>query len=196
MDAGTVFLILVVVVAVALVVRSRSNDDTSAIALSSPPIDTIDTATSFMVSQGYTLTFKGATSATFARPQRPSDTPGCLFLLLGIIPGLLYYGLFKGTLRTTPIATSGPVGTQLAISGDDAQARNSLYRWAQQEAAFDFTSPWSRFLPWYPRSRERRACLPMLREIQTCSARLWMPWRNEPPSQGRASSFGVTSSGM
>jgi hypothetical protein len=56
---------------------------------------------------------------------------------MGIIPGLLYYGLFKGTATTTIVATSGPAGTQLAISGDDSTAHLTLYRWAQQEAAED-----------------------------------------------------------
>ncbi len=85
-----------------------------------------------MVGQGYTLSRKGAASATFTRPKKPNNDIGCLLLLLGIVPELLYFGLFRGTQTTTAVATTGPLGTNLILSEDDARAQRDMSRWAPE----------------------------------------------------------------
>ena len=92
-------------------------------------------ATPYMVMRGYTVSYKGETSATFVREQKPSNDIGCLLLLFGIVPGLLYYGLFRRTPSTSVVAVSGPAGTQLTFSGDDATARCDLVEWSKEHAA-------------------------------------------------------------
>jgi hypothetical protein len=90
-----------------------------------------------MVQQGFAISHRNDTSATFTR-RKPANTDiGCLLLLLGIVPGLLYFGLFKGTWTTTVFATTGPAETQLMISGDDRRAQTSLHRWVRAEMGTD-----------------------------------------------------------
>jgi hypothetical protein len=136
MDSGSVVIVVVLVVGLfvfALVNRSRhANSNTGALAVGGTPEDAINEATTYMVSRGFALSHKSDNSATFTRPKKPNNDIGCLLLLLGIIPGLLYIGLFKGTATTTVLATNGPAGTQLVISGDDANAGYTLRDWAKE----------------------------------------------------------------
>jgi len=132
-DGGNLLLFIIVIVLIVAVLVSRPRSkDTGAIAVETSPAEAVNEAVSYMVTQGFVLSHKSETSATFSRPQTPRADIGCLLLLLGIIPGLLYFGLFRGTRHTSVIATSGPAGTQLVISGDDPTARVSLHRWARE----------------------------------------------------------------
>jgi hypothetical protein len=135
-SGGFVVLVIIVVVVVVFASRSRQQAPTAA-GVDLPPSEAIEAATSYMVMRGYTVSYKGETSATFSRPKKPSNDIGCLLLLLGIIPGLLYYGLFRRTLNTSVVAVSGPAGTQLTFSGDDAAARYDLMDWAKEHAALE-----------------------------------------------------------
>ena len=138
MDSGSVVMVVLVVglVVFAVVNRSRhANSNTGALAVDASPQDAINGATTYMVSRGFALSHKSDNSATFTRPKKPNNDIGCLLLLLGIIPGLLYFGLFKGTATTTVLATNGPAGTQLVISGDDANAGYTLRDWAKDTLA-------------------------------------------------------------
>jgi hypothetical protein len=131
-DGGyLVLFIFIVLIVAALISRSR-NKDTGAIAVDASPTQAVDEAVSYMVTQGLILSHKADTSATFSRPQRPKTEIGCLLLLLGIVPGVLYFALIRGTRHTSVIATSGPAGTQMVISGDDPTARGSFHRWARE----------------------------------------------------------------
>jgi hypothetical protein len=128
-----VLVVIVVVLVVVLASRNRQQPPGAAdVGLS--PDKAVEQATSYMVMRGYTVAYKGETSATFAREQKPSNDIGCLLLLLGIVPGLLYYGLFRRTLSTSVVAVSGPAGTQLTFSGDDAAARYDLAEWSKDHA--------------------------------------------------------------
>ena len=96
--------------------------------------------------KGFAVSHRDDTSATFTRAMRANMDIGCLLLLLGIVPGLLYFGLFKGTGTTTVLATTGPAGTQLMISGDDRKARTNLHWWVRtvmgtEEAAVSLEKP-------------------------------------------------------
>ena len=101
------------------------------LAVAGTPTGAVEATAGFMTSRGFAISHKGETSATFTRPKKPSMETGILLLLLGIIPGLLYFGLFRGTQTTTVLATSGPAGTMLTLSGDDAKGRRDLEGWAR-----------------------------------------------------------------
>jgi len=105
----------------------------TAIAVDDSPSEAVDAVVSYMVLQGFAISHRDDTSATFTRTKGPNTDIGCLLLLLGIVPGLLYFGLYKGTWTTTVLATTGPAGTQLMISGDDRRAQTSLHRWVRSE---------------------------------------------------------------
>ena len=136
MDAGTgillfflLFFILALVILIAYWIRVGRVD--TAIAVDASPSEAVDAAVSYMVQRGFAISHRDDTSATFTRAMEPHMGIGCLLLLLGIVPGLLYLGLFKGTGATTVLATTGPAGTQLMISGDDQEAETDLRRWAR-----------------------------------------------------------------
>jgi hypothetical protein len=99
---GLLVLLLIVGVVVILGLRARSAENVRAgLLLAHPPAEGIDAVTGYMVQRGFAITYRGDTTATFTRPKKPNMDIGCLLLLLGLVPGLLYFGLFKGTLTTT-----------------------------------------------------------------------------------------------
>jgi hypothetical protein len=130
-----VFFILALLILIAYWIRVGSVD--TAIAVDDSPSEAVDAVVSYMVLQGFAISHRDDTSATFTRGKPPSTDIGCLLLLLGIVPGLLYFGLYKGTWTTTVLATTGPAGTQLMISGDDRRAQTSLHRWVRAEMGTD-----------------------------------------------------------
>jgi hypothetical protein len=133
-----VFFILALLILIAYWIRVGSVD--TAIAVDDSPSQAVDAVVSYMVLQGFAISHRDDTSATFTRTKGPNTDIGCLLLLLGIVPGLLYFGLFKGTWTTTVLATTGAAGTQLMISGDDRRAQTSLRRWARAEIGTDETA--------------------------------------------------------
>ena len=104
------------------------------IVLGVPPSKAVDGVAGYMVSNGFTIAQIGETTATFVRPKKPNTDVGVLLLLLGIIPGLLYFGLFRGTQTTSIHAAAATTGTTLTLSGDDVNGRDMLERWARQDA--------------------------------------------------------------
>jgi hypothetical protein len=135
MDSGWLVVVVVLVVVVGVALSRRSKQEAGPVAVDASPQEAVDAATSYMVGRGFALSHKSENSATFTRPKKPNNDIGCLLLLIGIIPGLLYFGLFKGTATTTVLATNGPAGTQLMISGDDANAGYTLRDWAKDTLA-------------------------------------------------------------
>ena len=126
-------MILACVAALALASRSRREGSGEIAARESPEAAT-DRAVSYMVSLGFVLSQKTDTSATFSRRKRPNTDVGILLLLLGIVPGALYFLLAGGERRTTVLAVpaEGGRGARLTVSGDDPEARKLLLcAWAE-----------------------------------------------------------------
>lgn len=111
--------------------KRRSREGPGGLAVAASPAEAVDAATAYMVQNGYAISHKGDTSATFTRPKKPNNDIGCLLLLLGVLPGLLYFGLSQGVYTTTIVATREPGETRLVLSGDDAKAHRDLSRWTQ-----------------------------------------------------------------
>ena len=133
---GLFVLLLIVGVVVILGLRQRrrqhrAEGDRAGLVLAHPPTECIEAVTGYMVRRGFAITYRDDTTATFTRPKKPSTDLGCLLLMLGVIPGLLYYGLFKGTLTTTVTAQRAEAGTHLMVSGDDEATRDGVIRWAR-----------------------------------------------------------------
>jgi hypothetical protein len=134
---------LPVILAIALVVFAlyRRSVDTSRpgqgpLFLNCSPIECIDAVTGFLVQRGFAIAYRSDTAATFTRPKKADTELGCILLLLGLIPGLLYFGLFKGTLTTTVTALrSDTRTTQLVFSGDDLRTQAELTRWTRENLA-------------------------------------------------------------
>jgi hypothetical protein len=128
------FLIGIIVVLV-ITSRRRAEQEQRSLEVGVSPEEAIDVVTTHMVRNGFAIAYRGDTSVTFTRPKRANADIGCLLLLLGIIPGLLYFGLFKGTQTTTVIATHNQGRTELALSGDDRDARRDLAVWIRAAAS-------------------------------------------------------------
>ncbi len=137
------FFSLVVVVAVfagitMLVLRINPyyrGDPRQGVLVSYSPSECIEMATAHMARAGYSIAYVGQRSATYTRPKKPNTDIGILLLLLGIIPGLLYFGLFRGTLTSTVFASPIKDGTHLIFSGDDDKAQRELFDWACENLA-------------------------------------------------------------
>ncbi len=119
-----------ILVGVAVYMRSGSRARQTSLLVPHSPKEAVERAVVDMVQGGFTVAHKGETSATFTRPKKPKTDTGCLFLLLGIIPGLLYFGLFRGTYSTSVVAWDDEHGSRLELSGDDERAYGRLADWA------------------------------------------------------------------
>jgi hypothetical protein len=73
--------------------------------VSLPPHEALESVMSCFVGGGvYAVESCAESSVTFVREKSPDFALGCLLLLLGLIPGLIYLGLAGGTVRLTVIA--------------------------------------------------------------------------------------------
>jgi hypothetical protein len=120
-----------ILVWVAVYMRTGSRARQTSLLVPHPPKEAVERAVVDMVQGGFTVAHKGETSATFTRPKKPKTDTGCLLLLLGIIPGLLYFGLFRGTYSTSVVAWDDEHGSRLELSGDDERAYGRLADWAR-----------------------------------------------------------------
>ena len=100
--------------------------------LDQSPQESIDAVTGYLTQKGYAIAFKGDTIATFTKPKKADTGLGCFLLLLGLIPGLLYFGLFKGTNTTTVAAMRDRDRTHLTITSDDVSTQRDLIRWLRE----------------------------------------------------------------
>jgi len=94
-DNGYLVLFLLAVVIVIAIWSRLRRGDTGAIAVDASSSEAVDAAVSYMVQQGFAISHRDDTSATFTRTTRPDTGLGCLLLLLGIVPGLLYLGCLR-----------------------------------------------------------------------------------------------------
>ncbi len=96
--------------------------------LSDSPRGNLDFIVGEMVKSDFTIANRDSTTATFTRPKKPNADLAIVLLILGIIPGLLYLGLYRGTATITVTAIEHNGDTQILLSGDDHRAKGSLAR--------------------------------------------------------------------
>jgi hypothetical protein len=124
--------LVVLIVGAAILARRRPSLNTSPIYADRPPGECIDRIAVFMAGCGFAIVHRSENSITFTRPKRPDTDLGCFLLLLGLIPGLLYFGLYKGTQTVGVYASSTGGKTALTLTGDDRNARYDLRGWASK----------------------------------------------------------------
>lgn len=129
-NGGPALIVIVVsLVVVAVIKQLRTSEVQSAFSVRPRGSEAVEAVTGLVVQRGFTVSYKGETTATFSRAKKANTELGCLLLLLGLVPGLIYFGLFRGIQTTTVFATTGPEGTQVILSGDDVDARKQLGDW-------------------------------------------------------------------
>ena len=93
------------------------------------PAQVLDLAASYMVSRGYAIESRQANSLTFSHREEPNFPLGCFLLLLGLVPGVLYFLLAGGDRRTTLLATEEGEGCRVYVSGDAGRGQQELRDW-------------------------------------------------------------------
>ncbi len=101
------------------------------------PAKAIEGAMMRMTSQGYSVetTYEG--SITFARTEGPSIIVGLILLILGIVPGLIYFLIPRSPKHTTLIAEEVPGGSKLTLGGDDFHGQRTLREWMDMQPKVD-----------------------------------------------------------
>lgn len=128
MEGSEVAVLLLFVVLIAFAVRGylARPSEPSDVFVSVPPRRCLEQAAVLMAERGFSLAASTERSLTFTRPKKANTDIGCLLLLLGVVPGLLYFGLYKGTQSTTLVAVPEGGGSRLIVTGDDKEGRRYL----------------------------------------------------------------------
>lgn len=93
------------------------------------PAQVLDLAASHMVGRGYAIESRQPNSLTFSHREEPNVPLGCFLLLLGLVPGVLYFLLAGGDRRTTLLATEEGEGCRVYVSGDAGRGQQELREW-------------------------------------------------------------------
>lgn len=130
--ATLIFLLIVIIVVGVMFYRAYHTPPfTNTWTVPQPPSEVIAGAVAKMAARGHTVNSSSDAMVSFTRTQRADQATGCFLLLLGIIPGLLYFGMFRRTMTTT-ISVIGREGeTLIVLSGDDIRGRKALVRWIE-----------------------------------------------------------------
>lgn len=95
-----------------------------------PPEEALEGVMTCFVGGGvYAVHSRTERSVTFSREKSPDFLIGCALLLLGIVPGLIYFGLAGGTVRLTVIAEPVSEGTRLTFGASRWLDRRWIAEW-------------------------------------------------------------------
>ncbi len=81
------------------------------------PEECIEALATRAISKGYGNAGITRTSATFTKETGPNGCTGCLLLLLGIIPGVVYFALARGQRSLSVSASVQDEKTRLVFTG-------------------------------------------------------------------------------
>jgi hypothetical protein len=97
------------------------------------PQQAIEGAMMRMTSQGYSVeaTYEG--SVTLARTEGPSIIVGLFLLVLGIVPGIIYFLIPRSPKHTTLMVAEISGGSRLALGGDDFHGQRTLREWMDMQ---------------------------------------------------------------
>lgn len=130
MEPSFAIFLLILIVGAMVLARRRRKPDTNHLYVSGTPAKILKVVIQRMVQNGFNVAYRDDTMATFTRPKKPDLDIAVLLLILGIVPGLLYLGLYKGTATTTVMPVDDNGVTRLVLSGDDYNAQWDIARWA------------------------------------------------------------------
>jgi hypothetical protein len=82
------------------------------------PDQLLDQAATYMASRGFIIEQRIGNTINFSFHEGPEVFLGCFLLLLGIVPGVLYFVLAGGNRRITVLANEEGEGTRVFVSGD------------------------------------------------------------------------------
>ena len=93
------------------------------------PVQVIEQAATHMASRGFAIESRIGNAINFAFHEGPNAFVGLVLLLLGILPGILYFLLAGGDRRTTLLANEEGEGSRVYVSGDGGAPLDELRNW-------------------------------------------------------------------
>ena len=93
------------------------------------PAQVLEQAAIYMAGRGFVIESRLGNTITFSFHEGPNTLAGCLLLLLGIVPGMLYFLLAGGDRRTTLLVNEEGEGCRVYVSGDVGAPQDELRNW-------------------------------------------------------------------
>jgi hypothetical protein len=93
------------------------------------PAQVLEQAATHMASRGFGIESRLGNTINFSFHEEPNMLAGCALLLLGILPGLLYFLLAGGDRRTTLLVNEEGEGSRVYVSGDRGASLDELRNW-------------------------------------------------------------------
>ena len=93
------------------------------------PAQVLEQAATHMAGRGFAIESRLANAVNFSYRQEPNLILGLVLLLLGILPGLLYFLLAGGDRRATLLVNEEGNGCRVYVDGDASALRDELRTW-------------------------------------------------------------------
>jgi hypothetical protein len=95
------------------------------------PAQVLEQAATHMASRGFAIESRLANAVNFSYRQEPNVILGLVLLLLGILPGILYFLLAGGHRRITLLVNEEGDGCRVYVDGDAGAPRDELRIWVR-----------------------------------------------------------------
>jgi len=93
------------------------------------PAQVLEQAATYMAGRGFAIESRLANAVNFSYREEPNLILGLVLLLLGILPGLLYFLLAGGDRRATLLVNEEGDGCRVYVDGDASAPRDELRTW-------------------------------------------------------------------
>ena len=93
------------------------------------PVQVLEQAATHMASRGFAIESRLGNTMNFAFHEGPNVFAGLVLLILGIVPGILYFLLAGGDRRTTLLVNEEGEGCRIYVSGDRGAPLDELRNW-------------------------------------------------------------------
>ena len=93
------------------------------------PAQVLEQAATHMASRSFAIESRIGNTMNFSFHEGPSVFLGFVLLLLGIVPGILYFLLAGGDRRTTMLVNKEGEGSRVYVSGDRGAPLDELRNW-------------------------------------------------------------------
>jgi len=93
------------------------------------PAQVLEQAATHMASRGFAIESRLGNTMNFSFREEPNVFLGLVLLLLGILPGILYFLLAGRDRRTTLLVNEEGEGCRVYVSGDSGAPLDELRAW-------------------------------------------------------------------
>jgi hypothetical protein len=93
------------------------------------PAQVLEQAATHMASRGFAIELRLGNTMNFSFHEGPNAGVGLILLLLGILPGIIYFLVAGGDRRTTLLVNEEGEGSRVYVSGDAGAPLDELRNW-------------------------------------------------------------------